>query len=175
MCAACAGVGFVVGSVIEKVSESNGQVNQASPEAYSLLNKSIEENKRLLEELKKEKEENGHKEKQTQEQLAEVRAKINNPELRQPHETEESLKRQEALLINEVNNIHRRGDEIANRLTKLENQQTQVTATGASVASGSISGTNLSNMANNFKPSFTTRLIIAGAVILLVYLLVVKK
>ncbi|RHZ35875.1 hypothetical protein [endosymbiont GvMRE of Glomus versiforme] len=171
---ACAGAGFVAGSVLDRAIEnSNGQ--QASPEAYNLLGKSIEELNKLREDLRKEQEENVKKAKETQEQLESVRAKINNPELRQSHETEESLKRQEMLLVNELSNLNRRGDSITTRLTKLEQAQTNAATTGANVAGGSISSANLGNMANSFKPSFTTKLIIAGAVILLIYFLVVKK
>jgi len=130
--------------VVEAVVESgnNKPNNQAPPEAYNLLNKSLEEINKLREDLKKEQEENSQKEKQTQEQLESVRAKINNPELRQPHETEEDLRKQEALLINEINNINRRGDDITTRLAKLEQAQTNATTTGASVAGGSISRAN---------------------------------
>src|SRR4051812_20792103 len=88
-CVACAGIGFVTGSVIEKVSEDNkNQASQTSPEAYNLLGKSIEEINKLREELKKDQEENNQKENEAREQLENVRVKINNPELRQPHETE---------------------------------------------------------------------------------------
>jgi hypothetical protein len=174
MCVACAGAGFVAGSVIEKVSEGGGQVSQASPEAYNLLGKSMEEINKLREDLKNERKENEQKGNQAQEQLDNVRAKINNPELRQPHETEETLKRQEALLINEVNNIHRRGDDIASRLKQLEQKQAQTITTGSNVAENSINSANLNNAFGNFKPSFTTKLIIAGGIVLIVYLLVAK-
>ena len=52
MCAACTGLGFVAGSVIDKVSEEGSrQVSQASPEAYNLLGKSIEEMNKTIKSL----------------------------------------------------------------------------------------------------------------------------
>ena len=143
LCAACAGIGFVAGSVIDKaIEENSGQRNQASPEAYNLLGKSIEEINKLREDLKKEQEENSNKERQTQEKLDNVRAKINNPDLRQSHETEEFLKKQETLLIGEINNINRKGDDINNRLTQLEKNQVKNITTGTNIASDSINNAN---------------------------------
>jgi cell division septum initiation protein DivIVA len=81
MCAACAGVGFVAGSVIEKVSESNGQISQAPPEAYNLLSKSMEENKRLLGELRNQYEQMASKENKTEARLQEAKRKSEDPNL----------------------------------------------------------------------------------------------
>ena len=174
-CAACAGIGYVSGTVLGEVIDNSKQTSQASPEAYNLLGKSIEELNRLREDLKREQEEGKSQTKTLEKQLEEIQAKQQNPELREPHETDESLKNQELLVINELNRQRKRTEELESKLSQVEKQTLNVATTGANAASGSINNANLGNMANNFKPSFTTKLIIAGAVILIVYLLVVKK
>ena len=158
VCAACAGIGFVTGSVIEKVTEDNKNTQkQAPPEAYNLLGKSIEELNKLREDLKKDQEESKNQTKTLEKQLEEIRAKQQNPELREPHETDESLKNQELLVINELNRQRKRTEELESKLSQVEKQTLNVTTTGVNAASDSINNANLGNIAGNFKPSFTTK------------------
>ena len=59
-------------------------------------------------------------------------------------------------------------------IKKTRKRQANAITTGASVAGGSISGANWNNAVGNLKPDFTTKLIIAGAVALIIYLLIAK-
>ena len=173
MCAACAGVGFVAGSVIEKVSEgSSGQVSQVSPEAYSLLGKSMEENKRLLEELRNQQKQNTDKEKDLETKLEENRTKQKDPNLTK--EQKEELKNEELLMMNELRKQRQNSEELGSKIKTLEKQLADSISAGQKAASDSINSANLNNALGSFKPSFTTKLIIAGGVVLIIYLLVAK-
>ena len=173
MCAACTGIGFVAGSVIDKASEeTNRPGNQASPEAYNLLSKSMEENKRLLEELKNQQKQNTDKEKDLETKLEENRTKQKDPNLTK--EQKEELKNEELLMMNELRKQRQNSEELGSRIKTLEQKLAETINKGANVASDSISNANLSSVAGNFKPSFTTKLIIAGGVVLIIYLLMAK-
>lgn len=173
MCAACTGLGFVAGSVIDKVSEDSGrQISQASPEAYDLLNKSIEENKRLLEELRNQYKQDVNKEKNLETKLEENRAKQKDPNL--TPEEKEQLKNEELLMMHEIRKQRQNNEELARRIKDLEKNQADITNKGANVAGDSINNANWNNAMGSFKPSFTTKLIIAGAVVAVIYLLVTK-
>ena|SRR6185369_11552577 len=143
------------------------------PEAYDLLSKSMEENKKLLEELRNQYEQGTNKETKLEARLEEARKKSQDPNLTQ--EERDYWKEQEPLIINELRKQRQGNEDLLNRIRKIEQSQTEIITKGTKVTSDSISGANLGNIAENFKPSFTTKLIIAGAVILLVYLMVVKK
>ncbi|CAH1765451.1 12795_t:CDS:2 [Entrophospora sp. SA101] len=83
VCAACAGIGFVGGKVVEAVVESgnNKSNNQAPPEAYNLLNKSLEEINKLREELRQQHEEGTGKANKLENRLKEAQAKQRDPNL----------------------------------------------------------------------------------------------
>jgi hypothetical protein len=176
MCVACAGAGFVAGSVIEKVSEgSSGQVSQASPEAYNLLSKSMEEMNKTIKSLEEKLEKDKNDKSRLQENLADVQSKLDNKNLpREPHETDEYLEEQKLFFVNELRKTNNRIDGNEKLLTQARQTQTETVSKGANVASDSINNTNWNNTMGSFKPSFTTKLIIAGAVVVVIYLLVAK-
>jgi hypothetical protein len=106
--------------------------------------------------------------------LEQNRNKQNNPDLRQTHETDEFLKNQETQILNELRRQRQNTEDLENKLKNLETAQTNAATSGASVASGSISGSNLNNFAKGLQPSFTTKLIIAAVLIVIIYLMFIK-
>src|ERR1044072_573782 len=102
MCAACAGLGFVGGSVIDKLANDNkaSQNKELPPEAYNLQGKSMEENNRLLKDLKQQLEESKNKENTLENRLKENRAKQQNSNLTK--EQKEELKNEELLITREL-------------------------------------------------------------------------
>lgn len=177
MCAACAGLGFVGGAVVEKALEdpNDKNKNQTSPEVYNLLGKSLEEINKLREDLRKDHQQSLEKGKTLEKNLEENRNKQSNPNLRQPHETEEYLKNQEVQIVSELRRQRINTEELEKKLKDLETSHANAAKIAANQANNAISSDNLSNVMKNFKPSFTTKLIIAGVVILVIYFAFIKE
>lgn len=176
MCAACAGLGFVGGAVVEKALEDpDKNKNQTSPEVYNLLGKSLEEINKLREDLRKDHQQSLEKGKTLEKSLEENRNKQSNPELRQPHETEEYLKQQETQIISELRRQRINTEELEKKIKDLETAQTNAAKAATNQANNTISSDNLSNVMKSFKPSFTTKLIIAGAIVLIIYFAFIKE
>ena len=175
VCAACTGLGYAGGVVAEQLfGNDNRQGSQASPEAFNLLGKSLEEINKLREDMRKDYQQSLDKTKTLEKNLEQNRAKQNDPNLRQTHETEEFLKNQEVQILNELRRQRQSTEDLENKLKNLETAQTNAATSGASAASGSISGSNLSNFARGLQPSFTTKLIIATVLIVIIYLMFIK-
>jgi len=122
---------------------SNQQTQQQAPaEAFNLLNKSIEEMAKMRKDLEEARQKDLEEKKKLEKNLEEVRDKINNPKLREPHETDQSLKDQEIFMIAELRKINQRIDEKDNQINTVISQQTNTTATGANQASSTIKSAN---------------------------------
>ena len=171
MCAACAGIGFVTGSVIEKVSEDNKTNKyQLPPEAYSLQSKSIEENKQFLKDLKQQLEKSKNEENTWENKLEVNRTKQKDPNISK--EQKEELKNEELLIIRELGKQRENNDELVKKIKKMEQTQTELIE---NTKNNLVGGSNWGDMTESLKPSFTTKLIIAGVVVLIIYLLMAKN
>ena len=152
----------------------NQPAQQASAEAFDLLNKSIEEMAKMRKELEEARQKDLEEKKKLENNLEDVREKIKNPQLREPHETDESLKDQEIFFIAELRKINQRIDDKENQINTITSQQTNTITAGTTQATNTISGANLGNFAKGLKPSFTTKLIIAAVLIVIIYLMFIK-
>ena len=131
--------------MVEAVVESgnNKPNNQAPPEAYNLMGKSMEELAKKINSLEEKLEKDKSEKSKLQENLADVQSKLDNKNLpRDPHETDEYLEEQKLFLVNELRKVNNRIDETHKELTQTKKTQTDTITTGASVAGGSISGAN---------------------------------
>ena len=176
VCAACTGIGYAGGVVAEQLFGNNSNPGSQAPSAaFDLLNKSIEELAKMRKELEEARLKEIEEKRKMEKSLEEVRDKIKNPQLREPHETDESLKDQELFFVAELRKINQRIDEKDNQINTITNQQTNTITTGTTQASNTISGSNLNNFVKGFQPSFTTKLIIAAVLIVIIYLMFIKN
>lgn len=175
VCLACTGLGYAGGTVAEQLfGNDNRQGSQAPSEAFNLLNKSIEEMAKMRKDLEEARQKELEEKKKLEKNLEEVRDKLKNPQLREPHETDESLKDQELFFIAELRKINHRIDEKENQINTITNQQTNTITAGTSQATNTISGSNFNNFAKGLQPSFTTKIIIAAVLIIFLYLMFIK-
>lgn len=175
VCAACTGLGYAGGAVAEQLfGGDNKQGGQAPSEAFNLLNKSIEELAKMRKDLEEARQKDQEEKRRMEKSLEEVRDKIKNPQLREPHETDETLKDQELLFVTELRKINQRIDEKDNQINTITTQQSNTITAGTNQASNTISSSNWSNFAKGFQPSFTTKIIIVAALVVIIYLMVIK-
>src|ERR1700722_2456992 len=126
MCLACTGLGYAGGTVAEQLfgNDNNKQRSQAPSEASNLLGKSLEEMNKLREDIRKDHNQALERTQKLEKDLEQNRAKQNDPNLRQPHETEESLKNQETQILNELRRQRQNTEDLETKLKNLETAQT---------------------------------------------------